>query len=313
MRQSLTARRPPVSLLPVLKHRLTLGPLLIAALVFIVWIDESVRAHWGIAGLVLGIAVLALGLGAAKELSTIFRARGIKISSHVTALAITLGLGVTSLTPGDLSGVSGVALVASISVLVLFGTMVFYTRGQTTEGVVGSVSATLLAYVYIGLMGGFFIVLSRDHSGWVLLGVLLITKSCDIAAFFTGTYLGKHKLIPWLSPKKTWEGLVGGIAMAALVGAGLTLLLQYESSGLELSIAVGALLGVIFGLVGQTGDLIASLLKRDAGVKDYAQTIPGFGGVMDVADSPLLVAPVAYWLLLVLDSSAISPTGGVMP
>lgn len=313
MLQSLKARRPPVSLPPVLKHRLTLGPLLIAALVAIVWIDELVRTQWDFAGAVLFVAVLALGLGAAKELSTIFRARGITISTPVTAVAITLGLGVTSLTPGDLGETSGVALLASTGVLVLFGAMVFYTRGQTTQGVIGSVSATLLAFIYIGLMGGFLVVLSREYSGWVLLGVLLVTKSCDIAAFFTGTYLGKHKLISWLSPKKTWEGLAGGLVMAAFVGAGLTRLLQYDSSGLELSMIGGAMLGLTFGLVGQTGDLIASLLKRDAGVKDYAQTIPGFGGVMDVADSPLLVAPVAYWLLLILDSSAISPTGGVMP
>ncbi|MEL7238219.1 MAG: phosphatidate cytidylyltransferase, partial [Planctomycetota bacterium] len=106
----------------------------------------------------------------------------------------------------------------------------------------------------------------------------------------TGKSLGKHKLIPFLSPGKTWEGLAGGVVTAALVGAacapGLDLLTWWK----------GAIFGAVIGVVGQAGDLLESLMKRDADVKDSSQLLPGFGGVLDVIDSPLVAAPVAYLL-----------------
>jgi phosphatidate cytidylyltransferase len=159
-------------------------------------------------------------------------------------------------------------------------------------------------------MGGFLILLVKEFSGWVMLGVVLVTKSYDIGAYFTGRYLGRHKLIPWLSPGKTWEGLAGGVLASALMGMAAAALAEPPAPG-AVSLGVpdlqwwhGLELGAIFGLIGQAGDLVASLLKRDAGMKDYSRALPGFGGIMDVADSPLLVAPVAYWLLTAISGSA---------
>jgi phosphatidate cytidylyltransferase len=165
--------------------------------------------------------------------------------------------------------------------------------------------AAAFAFIYLGLLAGFLLALRRDQSAWAILGVLLIIKSCDIGAYFTGRAIGRHKLIPWLSPGKTWEGLLGGAALSAAVGVGVawvarSLELPEHARPLafsQMSFGLAALIGVAFGLVGQAGDLFESVLKRDAGMKDSGRSLPGFGGVLDVADSVLLVAPIAYWVL----------------
>jgi phosphatidate cytidylyltransferase len=173
----------------------------------------------------------------------------------------------------------------------------FYSRHKSVEGVAAATGAALVAFVYLGLMLGFLPAIRRDHSAWVLLWVLLVTKSCDIGAYFAGKAFGRHKLIPWLSPGKTWEGLVGGVLMSAAVSvAGLEVLRGWGViAGVPLWAAV--IPGVLFAVVGQTGDLLESMLKRDAGIKDSGKVLPGFGGVLDVIDSPLLVAPLAFWVL----------------
>jgi phosphatidate cytidylyltransferase len=134
----------------------------------------------------------------------------------------------------------------------------------------------------------------QDNHILVLLTVILLTKACDIGAYFVGSAIGKHKLIPWLSPGKSWEGLIGGVALAAILGA-LAAQLSFDSAGFP--VWYGALVGITLGLVGQAGDLLESLLKRSTGVKNSG-TLPGFGGILDLIDSPLLVAPVAYWLVM---------------
>jgi phosphatidate cytidylyltransferase len=108
--------------------------------------------------------------------------------------------------------------------------------------------------------------------------------------------MGRHKLIPWVSPGKTVEGLIGGLAMAAGISVLASLVLAtYGYTVISWPMAI--VLGVLLGLAGQAGDLSMSLLKRDAEVKDCSDTIPGMGGVMDVLDSLLLAAPIA-WLCL---------------
>jgi phosphatidate cytidylyltransferase len=144
-------------------------------------------------------------------------------------------------------------------------------------------------------MFGFVLAIRRHHSVWLLLWIVLTTKSSDIGAFATGKAMGRHKLILWLSPGKTWEGLIGGVVLSAAVGAaGLWVLGHWPSEAVPAP-WTGAFAGVLFGLTGVVGDLIASLFKRDAGLKDAGQVLPGFGGVLDVLDSALLVAPVAFW------------------
>ena len=113
----------------------------------------------------------------------------------------------------------------------------------------------------------------------------------------TGHAIGRHKLIPWLSPGKTVEGFFGGLIFSGIVGAAITYFCH------TFAWQQGLVAGVLLGAVGQVGDLLESLLKRDAGVKDSGH-VPGFGGVLDLLDSPLLAAPVAYWILKLVSKSA---------
>jgi phosphatidate cytidylyltransferase len=298
------------------RKRLTFGPILIALVVLICWFDQRIQ---GAAlpetlrplflgrdtvppGVALFCIVILLSVLASRELVRIMRDNGIKSTKRITTAAAIIGLLTSAVIPGcSLQTPHAVALACSAAVAVLVVSLVFYSRNKTFEGIVGAAGGTMLAFVYLGLMFGFILAIRREHSVWIVLWVILTTKNCDTGAYFTGKSIGRHKLIFWLSPGKTWEGLAGGVAFAALSGVlGLWLISACNGApGEHLPpLWTGAVAGALFGLFGQAGDLIASLFKRDAGLKDSSHILPGFGGVLDIIDSPLLVAPVAYWWLL---------------
>ncbi len=306
----------------MLRHRLTFGPLIIVILLALFWLDSWLDSYYlpeSIADLIgrntlpsgfllflLCTAILPL---AALELTRILRANGINESGGLTIIAAELGLFVHYFIPQSMDGAQSVALVGTALVAMFVVSLVIYSRGQNVEGVVAAAGGTMFAMIYLGLMLGFYLSLRRWESTWLIMAVIAITKACDSGAYFTGRFCGKHKLIPWLSPKKTWEGLAGGLITAVIFA--LLLCWWGQSIGQDGQVeyldgkfhnfafpwwkAIAA--GLLFGIVGHAGDLTASLFKRDAGIKDSSNLLPGFGGVLDILDSPLLVAPVAYWLL----------------
>ncbi|MCL2640021.1 MAG: phosphatidate cytidylyltransferase [Phycisphaerales bacterium] len=182
-------------------------------------------------------------------------------------------------------------LVPTVLSLSLLAAVVVHSRKQKVEGAMANAGATLLAITYLGVLPGFFLPICLTHSAWMLLAIIAVVKAADTGAYAVGRLIGKHKLIPWLSPGKTIEGFIGGIALSAIVSL---LLLHFTLPAF--SIPMSLLAGIILGAIGQAGDLLESLLKRDAGVKDSGR-LPGFGGILDILDSPLLAAPAAYWLL----------------
>lgn len=302
----------------MLKYRLITGPILIAALLLIIWLDDwldtvDLHGFWqdffrgkqhpprGLILFFLGLAIMPL---AARELCDIFKAQGIATKRLLTTVAAMIGLALsygipseTATSPGT-DTITTVAIVSTGMILVFVASLLTFSQHKNVQGVVAAAGAVMFAMVYLGFMMGFFLALRRSHSAWWIVGIVAITKSCDTGAYFTGRAIGKHKLIPWLSPGKTWEGLFGGIALATIVAIALaeaSRLLPDERDHIPLW--VGAICGVVFAIVGQFGDLTVSLFKRGAGVKDSSKILPGLGGVLDVLDSPLLVAPVAFWLL----------------
>jgi len=300
---------------PVLRQRLVLGPVLIALLLAGVWLDQwvdGVAAPAWLAeatgratfppGVVVFVVVLMLALLGGRELARLLRGVGIEASTAVTCVLACVGVCVTSLAPAgsDRGGVlTGIALANGVTVLALLGSLAVYARHQRPKGMIAAAGGALLAYVYIGVLLGFMCALRREHSAWLVLWVLLTTKSSDIGAYFTGRAIGRHKLALWLSPGKTWEGLAGGMALAAAVGgAGAELLADIVPRGSSVPAWwAGAIAGALFAVIGQLGDLVASVLKRDAGVKDSGTSLPGFGGVLDVIDSPMVVGAAAFWWL----------------
>jgi phosphatidate cytidylyltransferase len=141
----------------------------------------------------------------------------------------------------------------------------------------------------------------REFLVWV---VLIASWGCDTLAYCSGITLGKHHPFPELSPKKSTEGCIGGIIGSALLGLIFGLLYvkrfmpdQFVEWKLAIICGVGALMGMV-------GDLAASAIKRDKGIKDYGKLIPGHGGVLDRFDSVIFTAPIIYFLSLVLISAA---------
>jgi len=315
----------------MLKHRLIFGTLMVVGVLALFALDAWVTAMalpeaWadGLArvlatgghpppGLVLLPLFAVLIVLAGRELRGMLHAAGLPAPAGlIPVFALLVGL-TLYLTPADPSGATAGAIEGTLLVAAVIVTLLVHARRAEPRGAIRAGAAVLFGVVVLGLMGGFMLAIRREHAGWVLLAVILITKAGDIGAYFTGRACGRHKLIPWLSPGKTWEGLAGAVALAVAVAVGFAWLSQITDAGATLltdpltgetgrvvrrySMGWAAVAGVLFALVGHAGDLMMSLFKRDAQVKDTGHTIPGFGGVLDVLDSPLLVIPVAYWLL----------------
>lgn len=150
----------------------------------------------------------------------------------------------------------------------------------------------VLGLVYIPVLLSFLIVLrsADDGAAWIF-WLLCIVAAGDTGAFYTGTYLGRRKLCPWVSPKKTIEGSIGGLA-ANVAAALLIKPLLLPSPAVLPSVA----LALAVGIAGQVGDLFASEFKRAAGVKDSGTLLPGHGGFLDRLDALLFASPLAYLL-----------------
>jgi phosphatidate cytidylyltransferase len=171
-------------------------------------------------------------------------------------------------------------------------------------GVVVRAALAVWMVAYLGLLPSFLAQLrwapggegGQDRGIGAVALAISIPKCCDIGAYFTGRLLGRHPMAPVLSPKKTWEGLAGGLALSAGVAVALNRLLL----GGMLSDLRAAAFGLTVGGAGALGDLAESLIKRDCRKKDASQAVPGFGGVLDVIDAVVFAAPVAYLWLRVL-------------
>ena len=155
-------------------------------------------------------------------------------------------------------------------------------------------SATLLTLIYLGFLPSFIFLLARDSDGFALISVLVILVGVnDTFAYIAGVLLGRHKMAPLLSPKKSWEGFFGGLIATVVASATAFHYL------LERSWWVGALMGVVGVLAATFGDLIESAFKRDFGIKDMSSFLPGHGGMLDRLDSATVTAP-ALWIFLEL-------------
>jgi phosphatidate cytidylyltransferase len=309
----------------MLKYRLITGPLLLLALLGVVILDDALdRVELGgfvkdlflgrehpPRGLVLFAAGLVFAALGAKELTSIFNASGVRAKAWLTAAAAIVGLFLSYAVRLETPAIRAIAIVGTGLIVILVVSLLVFSRQHNVQGVLAAAGATMFAAVYLGLMFGFLVAIRREHSAWLVVGIVLTTKACDSGAYFTGRLIGRHKLIPWLSPGKTWEGLVGGIIAATLVGWGLAALSREFLDPVDhVPAHFGAIAGFAFAIVGQFGDLTVSLFKRGAGVKDSSNLLPGLGGVLDVLDSPLMVAPVAFWMIeLWLEPRALTGLG----
>ena len=154
--------------------------------------------------------------------------------------------------------------------------------------------------VYVAVMLS-FIYLTRNLTDgkYIVWLIFLCSWGCDTCAYCVGMLIGKHKLAPILSPKKSIEGGIGGILGAALIGVLYGLAINYWGNAAA-DILEYAIIGAVGGAISQIGDLAASAIKRYHNIKDYGKLIPGHGGILDRFDSVIFTAPIIFYLSLFL-------------
>lgn len=299
----------------MLRWRLLLGTVIIAAVVGLCWLDH-VAPIPGVVLLPLAVLITVLATG---ELLALAAAEGIRPPAWVAYwgnLLVLLGGWVPAvawrLTPGMPSGGSviapgGLAACREGILLALAAGMIMAAVGQMRRyrgpgSVTVNLAGSMLAMVYVGLLLSFVVQLRLAFGIGALASLVIVTKMGDTGAYTVGRLVGRHKMAPVLSPGKTWEGAAGGLAFAC--GASCAtfgwLVPALAPNGAGAGPWWGwVLFGLLVGTAGMLGDLAESMVKRDAGRKESSRWMPGFGGVLDIFDSILLGAPVAYacWAL----------------
>ena len=183
---------------------------------------------------------------------------------------------------------AGMELAAGMLTAGILGLLVAHLSRPSIGHVIPSISVTMAAVLYIGWLISHAIYLRQmvgpdggDVGVFAVLFALLTTALNDTGAYFVGRRLGRHPVAPTISPKKTWEGLVGGLAAAGIAGLALKLGAELWFRPVPYGYGVLGALGIAAGTAGFLGDLVESLLKRDAEVKDSGTLLPGHGGMLD--------------------------------
>lgn len=268
-------------------------------LVLIVWIVYL--GVWPVVFLTITAILISL-----NELTHALQQAGYRPRRLVAAVSGLLLSGAAAsqgILPVDLTGVVFAAII-------LFALVAELPRRDREGSLVGW-ALTFASACYIGWLLSHYILLRKlDHlplqhgllaplqiapgAAWVYL-TLAVTWVQDTAAFFVGRTWGRHRMAPYLSPKKSWEGAAGGFISSIMVA-----MLAVPILGLPISYGMSFLLGAAGGIAGPLGDLTESYIKRQIGVKDASQIIPGHGGLLDRVDSMLFTAPILYYLIIVL-------------
>lgn len=237
---------------------------------------------WG--SLILAALVAA---GASAEIAGLSAAAGAPVPTFVVSAGAVV---MCALVP--IGMLNGEAMVVVLSALVLGGCLVTLAGGPPSPHMITRAAVTIMAPLYVGLPMGTMVWIHVVSGPRPLIFVIALIAISDSAQYFAGRAMGRRKLAPLVSPGKTWEGAVGGLLAAIVIGMTLG-----PVWGQTASLAQGALLGAMLCLSGILGDLFESLLKRSAGVKDSGSLIPGHGGVLDRIDAYLFAVPV-YLLFL---------------
>ena len=258
-----------------------LGPSILVSLslVALIWVSLAFQPI-----VFAALVTLAVCLGI-REISRAFAQVETRISSNALIVA-TIGLSAATWQ----GGVAGLAVATAVALPILLISLL----RNGPEGFVARATATTLVLVYLPFLAGFLILLGNESNGLAQVMTFVILVGCnDTFGYLVGVLIGKHPMAPKISPKKSWEGLVGSIVFTTLGGS---LMFHYV---LDIKWYVGVLVGLLIVFTATSGDLIESAMKRDLQLKDMGSLLPGHGGILDRLDSVLLSAP-ALWLTLEL-------------
>ena len=241
-------------------------------------------------GPVLAAALLAISIIGMEEL---YRAVGVEDGGFSPLAAVGfLGCFVYYIIVFlNLTAYTMTVLIASV--ILFMAVYVFTYPRYKTEQVTGA----FFALVYVAVMLSHIFALRQMKDGVFLVWLIFLASwGCDTCAYCVGMLIGKHKMSPKLSPKKSVEGAVGGVVGAALLGVIYAAAVSGRMGGDGNHMVSFALICAAGGLISMVGDLAASAIKRNCGIKDYGKLIPGHGGILDRFDSVIFIAPVIYYL-----------------
>jgi len=283
----------------MLKYRLLFGTLMTlfftGVVLFDGWLDGSLTTSTvddkPVQGSLLCVLIAILAIPAQLEMSRLAAAKHLKIFTPVAIIASILFAG--SWYWQQFIAVSPGLYVLVLCSLVLLVLLLYQYIYYGATAVIANCGANYFSIVYLGLLSGFVLGIRVDFGLWPLVMFVFVVKGADIGAYVIGTSFGRHRFSPKISPAKSWEGMAGGAGVAVIVSTIL---------GISCGIMVwwlAVIFGVCFAFIGQMGDLVESMMKRDAEQKHSANHLPGFGGILDIIDSPLLAAPLAYLFFLI--------------
>jgi phosphatidate cytidylyltransferase len=245
------------------------------------------------------LVILALGLAAQYELYRILEKSGARPRIGVGLVAGAILMVAVFLSDAGIPAALNYAALAWVAVLLTL------LRRPLDDQPWVLRFATAFGVLYVPALLAFFVDFARwknqdnNHGLWIALWVVAVTKFTDVGGLLFGVPFGRHKIAPNISPAKSLEGCLGGVALSVGVGVGLAAL--YARAGLlEIPLGMAALYALPLAVLSVPSDLVESYLKRRAGVKDSGATIPGIGGALDLIDSLLLVAPVGYLIFKTL-------------
>lgn len=277
----------------MLKHRLFYGSMMTviftAIVIFDGWMDGSLTASAvdkPVQATLLCILVCVLIIPAQIEFSRLAAAKNLSVFTPVSIIASIVFAG--SWFWMQLIEIQPLPYFCLTSAFSLSGLLLYQYFRYGSSNVISNCGSSYFSIIYLGLLTAFVPGIRIEFGVWATLMFVFVVKSADIGAYAIGTLLGKHKFSPKISPGKTWEGMCGAVAAAVIVS------LLFARGCAIMSGWYAAIFGLFFAFIGQFGDLAESMFKRDAEQKDSSKHVPGFGGILDIIDSPLLAAPFAY-------------------
>ena len=230
--------------------------------------------------LFLALICIVIMLGV-RELTHAYRAGGIELPDlPIMAAAFVI------LLASWFGGTEGLAVSTGLIIPILMFLLLLISQ----KDFIKRSTSAVFAVFYLAVLGGFILLVANDPDGGKRILALVILIACnDTFAYFAGVLFGKHKMAPSISPKKSWEGLIGGL-IASLIGGALIF-----QNAFNVDWYVGCAIGVMTVVTATCGDLIESAIKRDLAIKDMSNLLPGHGGIMDRLDSALFTAPAVWF------------------
>jgi len=271
-----------------MKTRVISAIVAIAILAAVIYLGETA----------IGIAVFLLAVMALHEFNRALEMGGympVKAISFAACIPL-LYIALSGILPsGAVISGNSVVIAAAVFVFALLVSLFCFLMFSDGKYGIKDVSVTLFGIMYIPFLFSFFTLTRQMEAGYLYIWLILIGAcATDTFAYFTGLAVGRVKIVPKISPKKTLEGCIGGVAGCIIA---MTVFGACFINGMDVPLMRFAVLGLICGIISQLGDWSASAVKRAVGIKDYGNIMPGHGGVLDRIDRILFTAPAGYFFI----------------